>query len=288
MADIAETEDSALDCDEDSDQGPSQGLPQLEVCSAASFPDHQVSKKRNSGLCSLKQSRRKAKKARCGPSSENTVGGRTLGVSSTGSVKSKSCLKLPKPKIDVRAFFDYYFVRKQHRKKRWRTKRWWLYEKETTTCRKQRKRRKSPKGQYPKISVIERKKRYRDRGLHFPFLEKLCGRRYLPFKYVHRYEQAALQGYLRYVEALKCEQHLKKSLTKLNAVDDLENESLESRKYKYLDDDGSLSPIEETSEEDQNKNSSNDDIGARIVEISSFVLSSKIPEKKKKTNNKSR
>ncbi|KAH0625197.1 hypothetical protein JD844_033423 [Phrynosoma platyrhinos] len=236
MADVAEKEGSALDC-----VGPSQDLPQLEVCSAAPLPDHEVSKKTNSGLCSLKQSRKRAKTARCGSSSENTVGGRTLGVSSTGSVKSKCCLKLPKPKIDLRALFDYYFVRKQHKKKRRRSKRWWINE--TTTCRK---RRKPPEGQYPKIPVIERKKRYRDRGLQFPFLEKLCGRRYMPFRLVHRYEQAALQGYLRYIETLKYEHYIKKSLTKLNAGDDLENESLESRKYKYLDDDGSLSPIEET------------------------------------------
>lgn len=39
---------------------------------------------------------------------------------------------------------------------------------------------------------------------------------------------------------------MEKSLTQLNAVDDLENESLESRKYKYVDEDEPLSPIVET------------------------------------------
>lgn len=96
-----------------------------------------------------------------------------------------------------------------------------------------------------------------------------------------QYEQAALKGFFKYIEQLKYEHHLKKSLTQLNAGDDLENECLESRKHKYLDDDGPLSPIEET-EDDQNENSGDkEDIGARIVENSCFILSSNIPKKKK-------
>nr|XP_008106300.2 PREDICTED: TATA box-binding protein-associated factor RNA polymerase I subunit D [Anolis carolinensis] len=259
MADISETEDSAA--------------------------HHQDSKKTNVGSCLLKQAKKKGKtlsSAKCGPSSASAP----AIIKSNGSVKPGGQVKLPMPKIDLKAFFDYYFVRKQHKKLKRR-------------IRKRPPRKKTPEGQKPKIpvrqgqrrlriSVLERKKRAKERGLQFPFVEKLCGRKHIPLKLVCRYEQEAIQGYFRYIETLKYEQHLKKSLAKLNAGDDLENESLESRKYKYLDDDGPLSPIEEPIEEDQNINSGNDDIGARIVEKSSFILSSTIPEEKKKYKKKFR
>lgn len=45
---------------------------------------------------------------------------------------------------------------------------------------------------------------------------------------------------------LKYEHHLKNALSQLDAGEDLEDKCLVSRKHKYLDDDGSLSPIEET------------------------------------------
>lgn len=45
---------------------------------------------------------------------------------------------------------------------------------------------------------------------------------------------------------LKHEDHLKKALKALQASEDLERECLMVRKHKYLDDEGSISPIQET------------------------------------------
>lgn len=45
---------------------------------------------------------------------------------------------------------------------------------------------------------------------------------------------------------LKYEDHLKKALKALQASDDLEKECMVFRKYKYLDDEGPISPIRET------------------------------------------
>jgi len=45
---------------------------------------------------------------------------------------------------------------------------------------------------------------------------------------------------------LKYEEHLKKALKALEASEDLERECLAVRKHKYLDDEGPISPIQET------------------------------------------
>lgn len=45
---------------------------------------------------------------------------------------------------------------------------------------------------------------------------------------------------------LKYEEHLKKALNALQASEDLEKECVVLRKHKYLDDEGSISPIQET------------------------------------------
>nr|XP_060627089.1 TATA box-binding protein-associated factor RNA polymerase I subunit D [Anolis sagrei ordinatus]XP_060627091.1 TATA box-binding protein-associated factor RNA polymerase I subunit D [Anolis sagrei ordinatus] len=266
MADTCETEDSAA--------------------------HHQDSKKTKADSRSPNQTKKgKMGSAKCGPPSANAPGGRTAGVTnSNGSGKPGVQVKLPKPKVDLKALFDYYFVRQQHKK----CKKLRLREK-----RKRRTKKKTPEEERPKIRLPLRKRRARiparerrrearQGGLQFPFVEKLSGRKHIPFKLVCRYEQLAVQGYFRYIKTLKCERLLEKSLTELNAGDDLENESLETRKYKYLDDDGPLSPIEEPDEEEPNMNSGNDDIGARIVEKSSFILSSIIPEKKKKYKKKTK
>uniref|UniRef100_A0A8C3S772 TATA box-binding protein-associated factor RNA polymerase I subunit D n=1 Tax=Chelydra serpentina TaxID=8475 RepID=A0A8C3S772_CHESE len=92
----------------------------------------------------------------------------------------------------------------------------------------------------------EQKKRLLDRGFQFPFVEKEYGRKHLPMKMIFEYEQAALKGYFQYIKMLKYEEHLKKALTNLNANEDLENECMEMRKHKYLDDEGPISPIQET------------------------------------------
>lgn len=59
-------------------------------------------------------------------------------------------------------------------------------------------------------------------------------------------QQAAAKGYFKYIEVLKYEDHLKKALKTLQASDDLEKECMVFRKYKYLDDEGPISPIRET------------------------------------------
>lgn len=54
------------------------------------------------------------------------------------------------------------------------------------------------------------------------------------------------RGFFNYLEKLKYEYYLKESLKQMNVGEDLEKEDFDSRRYKYLDDDGALSPIEES------------------------------------------
>ncbi|XP_032075808.1 TATA box-binding protein-associated factor RNA polymerase I subunit D isoform X2 [Thamnophis elegans] len=223
-----------------------------------------------SGPHSSKHSRKKA-------SNSTKDAGRSSSVAMQSSpfpagTKAESQMKLPKPKIDLRALFDYHFTRKQHRfRERWKP----------TESKPRKFRRYVRKGQERhRIPEDEQKRRMKDRGIVFPFVEKYYGRKHLPLKTVREYEHAALKGFFKYIEMLKYEDHLKKSLMRLNAVGDLENECLESRRHKYLDDDGPISPIAETS----NADSGNEDIGAKIVDNSCFILRTKIPKKKKKLN----
>ncbi|XP_039194056.1 TATA box-binding protein-associated factor RNA polymerase I subunit D [Crotalus tigris] len=193
---------------------------------------------------------------------------------SPAHTKGESQTKLPKPKIDLRALFDYHFTRKQHRfRKRWTPT-------ERKVSRPHKYDRKWPERH--RIPEEEQRRRMKDRGIVFPFVEKYYGRKHLPLKMVREYEHAALKGFFKYIEMLKYEHHLKKSLTQLNAEGDLENECLESRRHKYLDDDGPISPIAETNNDEV---SGNENIGARVVDNSCFILSSKIPKKKKKSSN---
>ncbi|XP_048350675.1 TATA box-binding protein-associated factor RNA polymerase I subunit D [Sphaerodactylus townsendi] len=182
--------------------------------------------------------------------------------------------KLPMPKIDLKALFDYHFRRKQPRKRIRRSP-------ETRVAAKRRKREPIPKRQLPRVSEKERRKRYRERRPLFPFVQKVYGTKHIPSRMECLFELASLTSFFKYVERLKYEHHLKKSLAELGAAEDLEQDGLEQRRHKYLDDDGPLSPIEETNEEDPNENCGTEDIGAKIVENSCFILSSKIPKKKK-------
>lgn len=100
------------------------------------------------------------------------------------------------------------------------------------------------------------------------------------------YEQAAAKGYFQYVEMLKYEEHLKKALKALEASEDLERECLAVRKHKYLDDEGPISPIQETNDDDDGDNNclgsdNPEDFDVRVVDNSSFIISSKIPNKRK-------
>ena len=52
----------------------------------------------------------------------------------------------------------------------------------------------------------------------------------------------------------------------MNVGEDLEREDLDSRRYKYLDDDGSISPIEElTAEEENATNLEHDECDIKLV-----------------------
>ncbi|KAM6158558.1 TATA box-binding protein-associated factor RNA polymerase I subunit D [Rhynchocyon petersi] len=90
------------------------------------------------------------------------------------------------------------------------------------------------------------KKQFRAKGPGFSFLETENVRNPIPWKKILTFEQAVARGFFKYLEKLKYEHHLKESLKLMNVGEDLEKDDLDSRIYKYLDDDGSLSPIEDT------------------------------------------
>ncbi|XP_014813829.1 PREDICTED: TATA box-binding protein-associated factor RNA polymerase I subunit D isoform X1 [Calidris pugnax] len=184
-----------------------------------------------------------------------------------------------KSKFNLKAIFAYHFRGKKfkaaaHRKYK---------------CGSGKKKRRKyvstqmPTGRPPlTASPQERKRRLLHRGFQFPFVEKYYGKKHIPLKMVLGYEQAAAKGYFQYIEMLKYEEHLRKALKALQASEDLERECLVVRKHKYLDDEGPISPIQETNDDDDSLNSDNPgDFDARVVENSSFIISSKIPSKKK-------
>ncbi|CAM4387366.1 TATA box-binding protein-associated factor RNA polymerase I subunit D [Lepidochelys kempii] len=177
---------------------------------------------------------------------------------------------------NLKASFDNHLRRKYRRRAHQRCK---------EKPKEKEKRYKStgkPRGR-PRLTASqeEQKKRLLDRGFQFPFVEKEYGRKHLPMKMIVEYEQAALKGYFQYIKMLKYEEHLKKALKNLNASEDLENECMVMRKHKYLDDEGPISPIQETNEDDHNLDPDQEEFGATIVENSCFILSSKLPSKKK-------
>ncbi|NP_001296108.1 TATA box-binding protein-associated factor RNA polymerase I subunit D isoform X1 [Equus caballus] len=138
-----------------------------------------------------------------------------------------------------------------------------------------------PKGRRSTRCSQITKKHIRDRGPGFPFLESKNGRRPLPWRKILTFEQAVARGFFNYLEKLKYEYHLKESLKQMNVGEDLEKDDLDSRRYKYLDDDGSLSPIEELAAEDEvAANLEHDDeCDIKLVEDSCFIISSELPKK---------
>ncbi|XP_010704403.1 TATA box-binding protein-associated factor RNA polymerase I subunit D [Meleagris gallopavo] len=185
-----------------------------------------------------------------------------------------------KSKLNLKAIFAYHFRGRKfkaaaHRKYRSSGSQ---KKKGASGC-SQRRSGKQPMTASPQ----ERRKRLKDRGFQFPFVEKHYGRKHIPLKMVLSYEQAAAKGYFQYVEMLKYEEHLKKALKALEASDDLERECLAVRKHKYLDDEGPLSPIQETNDDDNNclGTDNPEDLDVRVVDNSCFIISSKIPNKKK-------
>ncbi|XP_067424439.1 TATA box-binding protein-associated factor RNA polymerase I subunit D isoform X2 [Emydura macquarii macquarii] len=182
-----------------------------------------------------------------------------------------------RPTFNLKASFDYHFRRKKYTREAHQR-----YKEKPKEREKRYKSTGKPPGRPPlTASQEEQKKRLLDRGFQFSFVEKEYGRKHLPMKMIYEYEQAALKGYFQYIEMLKYEEHLKKALKNLNASEDLENECMAMRKHKYLDDEGPISPIQETHGDDNNLDPDQEKLGAKIVENSCFILSSKLPSKKK-------
>ncbi|KAJ8798423.1 hypothetical protein J1605_001548 [Eschrichtius robustus] len=123
-----------------------------------------------------------------------------------------------------------------------------------------------PKGRRNTRRSQINKKQFKDKGPGFPFLESGNGRKPLPWRKILTFEQAVARGFFNYLEKLKYEFHLKESLKQMNVGEDLENEDFDSRRYRYLDDDGSLSPIEESAaEEEMATNLEHDECDIKLV-----------------------
>ncbi|NXS11457.1 TAF1D polymerase, partial [Neodrepanis coruscans] len=162
-------------------------------------------------------------------------------LSPPSPVKSSEVPKQQKSKLNVKAILAYHFRGKKfkaaaHRKYR------------VGSCKKKKHESTGmPSGRPPlTASPQEQKRRLLDRGFQFPFVEKHYGEKHIPLKMVLSYEQAAAKGYFKYIKVLKYEEHLKKALKALEASEDLEKERVVLRKHKYLDDEGPISPIQET------------------------------------------
>ncbi|XP_037984709.1 TATA box-binding protein-associated factor RNA polymerase I subunit D [Motacilla alba alba] len=205
-------------------------------------------------------------------SSDSSLSPQSPGKSLEGSKQQKS-------KLNLKAIFAYHFRGRKfkaaaHRK----------YKNNMSRKSKKKKYESThmPTGRPPlTASPQEQKRRLLDRGVQFPFVEKHYGEKHIPLKMVLGYEQAAAKGFFKYIEVLKYEEHLKKALKALQASDDLEKECVVLRKHKYLDDEGPISPIQETDDEDSLNSDTQKQLDARVVENSSFILSSTIPKKKK-------
>ncbi|XP_060225621.1 TATA box-binding protein-associated factor RNA polymerase I subunit D isoform X3 [Meriones unguiculatus] len=173
-----------------------------------------------------------------------------------------------------------------------------IFERFKNKKRKRRKKRKyrpklRPRGRPPgsirrniRRSQID-VKQIKDKGAMFPFLESENGRKALPWKKILTYEQAVARGFFHHIEKLKYEHHLTECLKQMHAGEDLEKEDLDSRRHKYMDDDGPLSPIEESLTEDEATNpESESDI--KLVEDSCFIISSEFPRKRNLGQEKSK
>ncbi|CAH6777433.1 TATA box-binding protein-associated factor RNA polymerase I subunit D [Phodopus roborovskii] len=156
--------------------------------------------------------------------------------------------------------------------------------------RKKRKKRKykpklRPRGRPPGIKNAKNPRRsqiglkqIKNKGAVFPFLEPESGRKPLPWRKILTYEQAVARGFFHHIEKLKYEHHLKECLRQMHAGEDLEREDFESRRHRYMDDDGPLSPIEEPLTEDEAADAeSESDI--KLVEDSCFIISSEFSKR---------
>ncbi|XP_040400174.1 TATA box-binding protein-associated factor RNA polymerase I subunit D isoform X1 [Cygnus olor] len=238
--------------------------------------------------CSIAPSKQKRKS---GPSRQQVEAVVTVpdDESSDSSPSPPSPVKLPesskekKSKLNLKAIFAYHFRGRKFKTAAHRNFRSTSRKRKTETETKTRHERTyMPTGRPPlTASPQEQKKRLLHRGFEFPFVEKHYGTKHIPLKMVLDYEQAATKGYLRYIEMLKYEEHLKKALKALQASEDLERECLAVRKHKYLDDEGPISPIQEMNDDNSLGADNQDDFDVRVVDNSCFILSSRLPNKKK-------
>ncbi|XP_075402573.1 TATA box-binding protein-associated factor RNA polymerase I subunit D [Tenrec ecaudatus] len=172
----------------------------------------------------------------------------------------------PRP-LTLKAVFERFKAKKRKRKKKYKA-----------TGRP----RGRPQGSRSRKTSQIDQKQLKDRGTGFSFLESENGRNSLPWKKILTFEQAVARGFFKYVENLKYEYHLKESLKQMNVGEDLEKEDLDSRRYKYLDDDGSISPIEEPLVEDEDPPlERSDDCDIKLVEDNCFIISCEFPKKRK-------
>ncbi|NXS01489.1 TAF1D polymerase, partial [Oxylabes madagascariensis] len=202
--------------------------------------------------CSIAPSKRKRRYRSSRQQAESPTGVPDNESSSDSSLspqspgKSLQVSEQQKSKLNLKAIFAYHFRGRKfkaaaHRKYKIHARK-----------NKKKKEKKSestpmPTGRPPlTASPQEQKRRLLDRGFQFPFVEKHYGEKHIPLKMVLGYEQAAAKGYFKYIKVLKYEEHLKKALKALQASDDLEKECVVLRKHKYLDDEGPISPIQET------------------------------------------
>ncbi|XP_068786602.1 TATA box-binding protein-associated factor RNA polymerase I subunit D isoform X2 [Struthio camelus] len=231
--------------------------------------------------CSIAPSKQKMKSRPSRQRAESLAGvpdgeSSDCSLSPPSPVESSKTSKRQKSKLNLKAIFAYHFRGKKfkaaaHRK----------YKGGSGKRKKKYESTQMPVGRPPlTASPQEQKKRLLDRGFQFPFVERHYGKQHIPLKMVLGYEQAAAKGYFQYIEMLKYEEHLKKALKNLKASEDLEKECLAVRKHKYLDDEGPISPIRETNDNSLDSDS-REDLDARVVENSCFIISSKIPNKKK-------
>ncbi|XP_005379751.1 PREDICTED: TATA box-binding protein-associated factor RNA polymerase I subunit D [Chinchilla lanigera] len=169
----------------------------------------------------------------------------------------------PRP-LTLKAIFER-FKKKKKRKKR-------KYKPKLTPRGRPKGRRNTRRSQIDK-------KQIKDKGPKFPILQSEDGRKPLPWRKILSFEQAVARGFFNYIEKLKYEHHLKESLKQMNVSEDLEKEDFDSRRYKYMDDDGSISPIEESEAEERTTHLEHDECDIKLVEESCFIKCSEFPNK---------
>uniref|UniRef100_A0A7M4FAA8 TATA box-binding protein-associated factor RNA polymerase I subunit D n=1 Tax=Crocodylus porosus TaxID=8502 RepID=A0A7M4FAA8_CROPO len=200
-----------------------------------------------------------------------------------GCGKESESSGLPKSSLNLKAIFACHFRGKKLKREANRR----FKERKQRTKKKYESTRRCQRRPLQTMSREERKERLLGRGFQFPFVEKHYGRKHIPLKMVFEYEHAALKGYFQYIEMLKYEDHFKKGLKNLNASEDLESKCMVMRRHKYLDDEGPISPIQDTNEDNLDSDHQ-EECDAKIVDNSCFILSSKLPIKKTKNKAKVR